>query len=146
MWPGKVCESMSADASRADLSRYRMQKAQEMLATAERVFGAPGLALADNRAYYAFFHAIRAVLVLDGVDFRKHTAVLSCFATTYLQPGILPREYGKAILNAWLMRTGSDYQDFYVCSVETTDKLLSSARRFCADVMQYLEERYREQR
>ena len=103
--------------TKVDLSRYRFQKAEEMLASAKRDMEARDYASANNRAYYAIFHAMRAVLALDGEDFRKHSAVIARFTLNYLKPEILPREYSKLISNASLIRNRSDYEDFYICSV-----------------------------
>lgn len=129
--------------TKADLSRYRFQKAEEMLASARRDMEAKDYASANNRAYYAIFHAMRAVLALDGEDFKKHSAVIARFTLNYLKPEILPREYSKLISNASLIRSRSDYEDFYVCSVMDTNALFSGAVTFCGDIGEYLEQRYR---
>ena len=129
--------------TKVDLSRYRFQKAEEMLASAKRDMEARDYASANNRAYYAIFHAMRAVLALDGEDFRKHSAVIARFTLNYLKPEILPREYSKLISNASLIRNHSDYEDFYICSVADTNALFSGAVTFCGDVGEYLEQRYR---
>ena len=109
------------DITRIDLSRYRLQKAKETLASAKRDMDAEDYASANNRAYYAIFHAMRAVLALDGEDYKKHSAVIARFTLNYLKPEILPREYGKLISNASLIRNRSDYEDFYICSVADTN-------------------------
>ena len=129
--------------TKVDLSRYRFQKAEEMLASAKRDMEARDYASANNRAYYAIFHAMRAVLALDGEDFRKHSAVIARFTLNYLKPEILPREYSKLISNASLIRNRSDYEDFYICSVADTNALFSGVVTFCGDVGEYLEQRYR---
>lgn len=129
--------------TKVDLSRYRFQKAEEMLASAKRDMEARDYASANNRAYYAIFHAMRAVLALDGEDFRKRSAVIARFTLNYLKPEILPREYSKLISNASLIRNRSDYEDFYICSVADTNALFSGAVTFCGDVGEYLEQRYR---
>ena len=129
--------------TKVDLSRYRFQKAEEKLASAKRDMEARDYASANNRAYYAIFHAMRAVLALDGEDFRKHSAVIARFTLNYLKPEILPREYSKLISNASLIRNRSDYEDFYICSVADTNALFSGAVTFCGDVGEYLEQRYR---
>ena len=129
--------------TKVDLSRYRFQKAEEMLASAKRAMEARDYASANNRAYYAIFHAMRAVLALDGEDFRKRSAVIARFTLNYLKPEILPREYSKLISNASLIRNRSDYEDFYICSVADTNALFSGAVTFCGDVGEYLEQRYR---
>ena len=129
------------DITKIDLSRYRMRKAQEMLASAKRDIAVKDYASANNRAYYAIFHAMRAVLSLDGEDYKKHSAVISRFTLNYLKPEIFTREYGKLISNASLIRNRSDYEDFYICSVADTNALFSGAESFCAEVAKYLEER-----
>lgn len=125
-----------------DLSRYRLDKASEMLATARRDMNAEDYASANNRAYYCIFHAMRAVLALDGEDYQKHSAVIARFSLNYLKTDILPREYGKLISNASLIRNRSDYEDFYICSVEDTQKLIAGAEEFLKCVTGYLREKY----
>ena len=128
--------------TRIDLSKYRLQKAGEMLASAQRDMEAKDYASANNRAYYAIFHAMRAVLALDGEDYKKHSAVISRFTLNYLKTQILPREYSKIISNASLIRNRSDYEDFYICSIEDTNTLFAGAESFYTDVRTYLKDRY----
>ena len=132
------------DITRIDLSRYRLQKAKEMLASAKRDMDANDYASANNRAYYAIFHAMRAVLALDGEDYKKHSAVIARFTLNYLKPEILPREYSKLISSASLIRNRSDYEDFYICSVADTNALFTGAESFCAEVEKYLAGHYGE--
>ena len=124
------------DITRIDLSRYRLQKAKEMLASTKRDMDANDYASANNRAYYAIFHA------MDGEDYKKHSAVIARFTLNYLKPEILPREYSKLISNASLIRNRSDYEDFYICSVADTNALFTGADSFCSEVEKYLAGRY----
>ena len=132
------------ETNRIGLSRYRMKKAFDMLQTAKRDWDAEDYASANNRAYYCVFHTMRAVLALDGEDFKKHSAVIARFTLKYLKTEILPREYGKLISNASLIRNRSDYEDFYICSIEDTKKLISGAEEFYDVVERYLAHRYQE--
>ena len=43
-----------------------------------------------HRSYYAIFHAMRAVLALDGIDMKRHSGVMSEFRRLYIKTGILP--------------------------------------------------------
>ena len=81
---------------------------------------------------------MRAVLAMDGEDYKKHSTVISRFTQGYLKTEILPRSYGKLITNASLIRNRSDYEDFYVCSVEDTHLLLDGAEAFLMIVKDYL--------
>ena len=112
-----------------------------MYAAALRDLREEDYASANNRAYYCIFHAIRAVLALDGEDFKKHSAVIARFTLNYLKTGILPRDYGTLIANAALIRNRSDYEDFFICSVEDTNRLIEGAKRFLDDVRKYVDAR-----
>lgn len=132
------------DSSVIDLSRYRLDKAAEMLTTAQRDMDAEDYASANNRAYYCIFHAMRAVLALDGEDYKKHSAVIARFTLNYLKTEVLPRDYGKLISNASLIRNRSDYEDFYICSIEDTQRLIEGAKDFFNAISHYLQNRYAE--
>lgn len=131
------------EITREDLSRYRLQKAGEMLQSAKRDFAAKDYASANNRAYYCIFHAMRAVLALDGEDYKKHSAVIARFTLQYLKTEVLSREFGKLISNASLIRNRSDYEDFYICSIRDTELLLSGAEEFYSAVSSYLADRWK---
>lgn len=64
-----------------------------MLVAAHRDYNDHDYASANNRAYYCIFHAMRAVLALDGEDYKKHSAVIARFTLNYLKTDILPRDY-----------------------------------------------------
>lgn len=132
------------DSSMIGLSRYRLDKASEMLTTAQRDMSAEDYASANNRAYYCIFHSMRAVLALDGEDYKKHSAVIARFTLNYLKTEIIPRDYGKLISNASLIRNRSDYEDFYICSIEDTRRLIEGAKDFFNIISDYLHRRYTE--
>ena len=125
-----------------DLSKYRLEKANDMVNAELRDRADGDYASANNRAYYSIFHAMRAVLAMEQKDFGKHSGVIAEFMKSYLKTDILPRKYGTLISTASLIRNRSDYQDFYICSEEDTNRLIEGAIAFLADVKAYLEEQY----
>ena len=104
----------------AALCGYRMEMAAEMLEAARRELDAESWKSANNRAYYAIFHAMRAILALDGVDFKKHSGVISYFNQRYIASACFSKECSRTIRDASLVRNKSDYDDFYICSGEDT--------------------------
>ena len=52
---------------------------------------------AVNRAYYAIFHALRAVTALDGFDSGKHSGVIAYFNRNYVKNGIFNKRISKNI-------------------------------------------------
>ena len=86
---------------------------------------------------------MRAVLALDGVDFKKHSAVIAAFVKDYLKTEIISREFSNLIFSASLIRNHSDYDDFYVCSKKETENLIAGAEQFYNAVRNSLAERYK---
>ena len=132
------------DAERIALSKYRLERAGEMLKTARRDLDAGDYASANNRAYYCIFHAMRAMLALTGEDYKKHSGVISRFSEQYLKTRLLPPELSKIISMASIIRNRSDYEDFYICSIEDTMKLVSDAALFLDTVTAFLKAKYSE--
>ena len=130
------------DAERIALSKYRLERAGEMLKTARRDLDAGDYASANNRAYYCIFHAMRATLALTGEDYKKHSGVISRFSEQYLKSKLLPPELSKIISMASIIR--SDYEDFYICSIADTTKLVSDAALFLDTVTAFLQMKYSE--
>ena len=120
------------------LSRYRLERSEAMISSAKRDFDSGDYASANNRAYYCIFHAMRAVLALDNADFKKHSAVIARFGQDYLKTDRIDRSFGPLITTASLIRSRSDYEDFYICSIEETERLLDGAQAFLTAVKAYL--------
>lgn len=127
------------EKSKRDLSRYRFSRAEETLATAQSLRNLGYFAAANNRAYYCIFYAIRSILALEGADFKKHSAVLSRFNQMYVKTGVFDSNFGKMIYQVSEIRNQSDYEDYYICTPEETESLLTDATRFLEAVRVYLE-------
>ena len=80
-----------------ELSQIRLRNAFECLGDAETLLERGSLKSAANRAYYAVFHAMRAVLALDGIDMRHHSGVIAEFRRLYIKTGVFPMELSAAI-------------------------------------------------
>jgi uncharacterized protein (UPF0332 family) len=131
------------DADLKALSKHRLDRAAQTLVTAKRDLDAEDYASANNRAYYCIFYAMRAVLALTGEDYKKHSAVIARFTELYLKTKQLPAELGKIISTASIIRNHSDYQDFYICSIEDTKKLIENAEWMLNTVTTFLQQQYK---
>lgn len=122
-----------------ELSKYRYEKAVEDLETARENFNSNKLRAANNRAYYAIFHALRSVLALDSFDSKKHSGIISEFRKRYIKTGIFELEISRMIDNASVVRNASDYDDMYVVSRSETEKQIDNADYIVKKVEKYLE-------
>ena len=95
-----------------ELSNYRLEEAGNCIALAKKLVEMGEYKTAANRSYYAIFHSIRAILALDEIDFRKHSAVISYFRKEYIKTGIFDKSYSDVIGDAFFVRGKSDYDDF----------------------------------
>jgi uncharacterized protein (UPF0332 family) len=124
------------------LSKYRMEQAEQCIKSAQLLAEANDYKGAANRSYYAIFHCMRAVLAIEQVDFAKHSGVSSYFRKTYIKTGILETEYSDIIREAFDYRSDCDYDDFYVISKEEVWSQISNAKKFYDRISKYLKERY----
>ena len=128
---------MEADAVRA-VSALRFAHAEECLADSHRLLEAGSWRSAVNRAYYAAFHAMRAVLVLDGIDMKHHSGIISEFRRLYIKTGRFDAQYSRTISELFNSRTGSDYDDYFLLTQEEALAMTESASLFVKAVGQYL--------
>ena len=111
-----------------DLALHRIDVAKEDLETAESNYSENHLRAANNRAYYAIYHAITAVLAIESVAFKKHKDTIAHFNKFYVKTEIFPRELGRRISVAQEIRHASDYDEFYLVTKEETRAGIESAR------------------
>ncbi|MBD5481600.1 MAG: HEPN domain-containing protein [Lachnospiraceae bacterium] len=126
------------DSKEKDLYQYRIASALETLETAKWCVSNRHYKDAINRCYYAAFYAAKAVLALEAVDFKRHKDVVSYFNKHYIATGKLPKEVGKKLAHLQRKRENSDYDDFFIASLEETEKQLESAEYIIEAIQKYL--------
>ena len=124
-----------------DYAKYRMVRAREDLDAAHLLFNAGNYRIANNRAYYAIFHAMRAVLVFDNFDSSKHSGVIAEFSRRYIKEGIFPTEMSKMIGSAFTIRNASDYDDMFIASKNDTEEQINNAEYVYKVINEYISKR-----
>ncbi len=124
--------------SENDLAIYRLERAKTDLQSARVLFDVAEYRGANNRAYYAIYHAITAVHALDGRAYKRHKDALANFNKDYIRTEIFPKVMGRKISEAQEIRHASDYDDFYIATkaealeqIETAEKLIFLIDRYC---------------
>ena len=124
-------------------SKYRLNKAKETLETARMIFNeGKDFTSANIRAYYAIFYAIRAVLAIEEVDFKRHKDVLAYFNKEYVNKEKFPKKIGRKISQAQRIREDSDYDDDYEPSFEKTEQQINTAQELIDLVEEYINNYY----
>lgn len=128
--------------TREDLVKYRLKTAEDDLRSAKILLEADEYKGANNRAYYAIFHAINAVHAVQGNGYKRHKDAIANFNKNYVKTEIFPREMGRKIGQAEEIRHASDYDDFYIASKEEAEKQILVAEEFIEMVRQYCKNQY----
>jgi len=117
----------------------RMRQASEALDDARTLLSqGRGTRTAVNRAYYAAFYALLAVLQTAGQIPRKHSGAITLFDQEFVKPDCLPLECSTLIHSLFEMRLQDDYQRLEPVTMEEALKALAMADRFAAHVRAYL--------
>ena len=114
---------------KTDVAKHRLRVAKEDLQAANLLLEANSYRGANNRAYYAIFHAVSAVLAVEEVAFKKHKDTLAYFNKNYVATEIFPRNLGRKIVKAEEIRHESDYDTFYIASKEVTVEQIQTAEQ-----------------
>lgn len=122
-----------------ELSKYRFETSLEALSDAKLMYENERYKNTLNRAYYAIFHAIRAVNALRGFDSSKHSGVIAYFNQNYVKEGIFSKELSKIIRMASENREKADYLDFFIASKEEAERQIVRAEKFIDVIKTYLE-------
>ena len=130
------------EGSIKDLSLYRYETAKENLESAGILLKEGKYKASVNRSYYAIFHSLRSVTVLDQFDSSKHSGVISYFNRTYVKEGIFDKSFSKMIDTSFRLREKADYQDFVIISREQAQEQIEKAEKVIEIVGIYLEQRW----
>ena len=85
------------DERQKNLSNYRIAEAEDSLKVAAHCLKEGLYKDSINRSYYAAFYAVKAILALSTVDFKRHKDAVAYFNKTYVATSIFPRELGKKL-------------------------------------------------
>lgn len=112
---------------RTTLSNVRMDKAREFLADAKANLAEGRNKTSINRSYYAALNAVRAILILEGINPESHDGVVTMLSLRFVKPGLLPVDIIKKFKVLLSRRTDVDYGDFEtVDTADATDAVKNS--------------------
>jgi uncharacterized protein (UPF0332 family) len=122
------------------LARYRLQQADESIDEAKCLLSAEKSPRSIiNRAYYAMFYAVLALLVFEPYSSSKHSGVLSYFNKRFIKEGIFPEEIGRSINKAFEIRQEGDYREYAELRYKEVEPFIKKAEVFIQTVKKYLE-------
>jgi uncharacterized protein (UPF0332 family) len=117
----------------------RMQQAAEALEDGRYLLAAGrGARTAVNRAYYAAFYAVLALLQAIGKTPRRHRGVLTLFDTECVRTGLVPKELSAALHQLFDARQEDDYRRLDPVLPEEATDLITVAEQFVQAIRDYI--------
>ena len=121
-----------------DLLRYRMEQARETLREAEILLNDSALRGTINRAYYAMFYALLALLATKRLGTSRHSGALALFDREFVKTGVFPRELSRSLRLAFDHRQTHDYGEMIRVNRQIAEETLTDAKTFVAAIESHL--------
>ena len=118
-----------SEAQKKLIGRW-LEKADEVLASAELELNEDHTNFTVNRLYYACFYAVTALLLRAGKQFARHSAVKSEFSRTYIKPGRADVKWNKFYQKLLDDRQDGDYISTTTFEASDVSTSLQRAREF----------------
>ena len=120
-----------------DLLRHRIEQARETLREAAILRDAAAYRGAINRAYYAMFYALLALLATKRLGTSKHSGAIALFDREFVKTRAFAPDLSKALHLAFDRRQVHDYGEMVAIDAETANEAIADAGRFVATVEAY---------
>jgi uncharacterized protein (UPF0332 family) len=126
------------DSTTRDLINAYLEKADQKLAVSRKLLASSDHDDAVSRAYYAAFHAVRALLVTVGQSPATHHGALTLFNLLFIKTGKLDMELGRFFTNLRDDREAADYELFANVDRKLAERAVAEADRLVAEARTYL--------
>jgi uncharacterized protein (UPF0332 family) len=120
------------------LVNYRLEQADESLEAARTLLDKKLIRPSLNRAYYAMFYAVLALLARRKQESSKHSGVIALFDRDFVKKGIFKKNLSRWLHDAFDLRQRSDYAAEYQASREEAEETLKNAESFVDEVKKVL--------
>ena len=134
----KARELKLPDKEHLEISQLQLERAKQILKSIPALIEIEDYYSAVNRAYYAAFHAIKALEVLDNYDSKKHSGLMNHFRLEYIKTGKFDVKYSEILKALAEYRQDSDYDIFASITLEIAQQQYENAKEFVNAIEEYL--------
>ncbi|MGB3586247.1 MAG: HEPN domain-containing protein [Tunicatimonas sp.] len=96
---------------RSEYVKYRIESARKTLKAAKVLARGEYWNSAANRIYYAVFYAVNALLVLNHIHTKSHSATKTQFSLYFVETGKIDKKYGRLLSELFDLRQKGDYEN-----------------------------------
>lgn len=121
------------------LAEEELKSSRERLEAAELLFKNNKIVDSISRAYYAMFHAARAILFLYGEEPKTHEGTIREFSRIIIEKKLIDKKFGRDFRQVFEVRESGDYRVGVIFEKEDAKDVLDKAREFVKTVSQVSE-------
>lgn len=110
--------------------KVEWDKAQEALRESRALLERELPSGAISRAYYAAFHAGKALLLTEGLEIRSHQALGRLFSLHFVKTDKFDARFSRILSKAQKYREEADYSSEYLFTLEDAKGCLSEVTEF----------------
>ena len=122
--------------------RLLLEKSNKNMEQATKIADLGYWDLVANRLYYAVFHAVNAMLLIDGISVGTHKGTSIQFGKSYILTGAFSRQDGILYGQLQTMREKADYQNIFSLEEKEGRVLIEAAeelrKKICNTVIEKL--------
>lgn len=116
-----------------------LDRAEQSIQAARQLASGGYYDFAASRAYYAAFYAATAVLLHEGLELSKHSAVIASIHQRFVKTGKLDKEQGKTLNWLFELRGVGDYGGTAHVSHQEAEQAIEAAEKFLEAVKPLLQ-------
>ncbi len=120
------------------LVTYRLEQADESLEAARTLLDKKLTRPSVNRAYYAMFYAVLALLAQGKKETSKPSGAIALFDRDFVKQGIFKKDYSRWLHDAFDLRQRFDYAADYHALPQDAKMTLKNAETFVEEVKKVL--------
>jgi uncharacterized protein (UPF0332 family) len=114
--------------NRKEYVRYRIETSYKTYDAAKILAENKFWNSAVNRLYYSIFYAVNALLVLNEIQTKSHSATKSQFSLFFIKTGKFDKKYGQLLSELFDWRQKGDYQNIFDYDSKTVEPLFQPVK------------------
>jgi len=112
---------------RREYAKYRIKSARKTFEAAKVLSENGFWNSAVNRLYYAVFYAVNALLVLNKIQTKSHSATKSQFSLHFVKTGRFDKKHGRLLSELFDWRQKGDYENMFDYNSDLVEPLFEPA-------------------
>lgn len=102
------------EQTKDELINYRLEQARDTIEVVDLLIENDKLSSAVNRIYYGMFYSLLALALQFNFETSKHQQLIGWFNKEFIRSGLIEKEFGRILRDAFENRTSGDYDSFVV--------------------------------